>query len=102
MFFQIPLSHEGHLHLMKSRKKHYIHREFKKKKSVENILRKPRSDKVALILKVSTLFRFLFQRLFELPDQNSKERPKVTHDDVDNDNSETNLETTSSENLLAD
>ena len=87
---------------MKSRKAHYLHREFKKKKSVEAILRKPRSDKVALILKVSTLFRFLFQRLFELPDQNSKERPEVTHDDVDHDNSEANLESTSSENLLAD
>ena len=87
---------------MKSRKAHYLHREFKKKKSVEAILRKPRSDKVALILKVSSLFRFLFQRLFELPDQNSKERPKVTSDDSDQDYAERNLETTSSENLLAD
>ena len=69
---------------------------------MEAILRKPRSDKVALILKVSSLFRFLFQRLFELPDQNSKERPKVTSDDSDQDYAERNLETTSSENLLAD
>ena len=79
-----------------------LHREFKKKKNVEAILRKPRADKVALILKVSNLFRFLFQRLFELPDQNSKEKPIVTTDDSDQDDSDRNLETNSSENLLAD
>lgn len=63
---EIPLSNQAIERLTKSRKAHFLHKKFKQKKLVRNLLNSNRQEKISVLVKVQKFLPDLLERLVSL------------------------------------
>ena len=63
---EIPLSQESHDSISKAKKARFILTKFKEKAKVKRLLKLERKEQLQLLLKLSSLYKFLLLRLFDL------------------------------------
>lgn len=64
---EIPLSNQAIERLTKSRKAHFLHKKFKQKKLVRNLLNSNRQEKISVLVKVQKFLPDLLESLFVPP-----------------------------------
>ena len=68
----IPLSQESHDSISKAKKARFILTKFRDKAKVKKLLKLERKDQLQILLKLSSLYKFLLLRLFDLTGHQEK------------------------------